>query len=350
MMSSIVPMRQPMIGADLYCDIQPVARAGWRALPPGLLIAILATLAAAFLSGRYGAPLTLMALLIGLSLNFLSADDRLAPGLAFASQHLLRVGIVLVGLRITLGQVVSLGPVALAAIAVIVALTIMTALTIGRWTGQHRAFSLIAGGGVAICGASAAMAIATTLGDQRQQRDRLALVLVGISALSAGAMVAYPILAHFLGLSDRQAGFVMGAAIHDVAQALGAGFSYSESAGHVAAIVKLTRVALLAPVLAMIAFFVPGHGGAARIGPPWFVIGFFVLAAVNSTGFIPAFATRMAEPLGNGLLAVAVTAVAIRSPLAHLLETGWKPLLVIGLATLVSLFLSLAAAGWLVAP
>jgi uncharacterized membrane protein YadS len=158
-------------------------------------------------------------------------------------------------------------------------------------------------------------------------------------------MVLYPIAAHALHMSDLRAGFLLGAAIHDVAQALGAGYSYSDAAGGIAAIVKLTRVALLAPVLAIVAVFLRGDASRAK-GPgiPWFVVGFFVLAAINSFGVIPGVVAKGAEQIAAGLLAAAVTATAIRSPLSQLLEAGPKPLFVILVSTVVAFALSLGAA------
>ncbi|MGY4395591.1 putative integral membrane protein (TIGR00698 family) [Sphingomonas sp. UYAg733] len=333
------------MAADLYGDIEPSPKASWRGYFPGLAIVAAGTLAAAFVSDHYGAPLTLMALLIGLALNFLSADTRLTPGLAFASRSLLRWGIVLVGVRITFGQIVALGPVALLCVLIIVALTIGTGILAARRFGFDTAFGTLAGGAVAICGASAAMALATTLGEKRTSQAQLTMVLVGISALSALAMVLYPIAAHALAMSDLKAGFMLGAAIHDVAQALGAGYSYSKDAGDIAAIVKLTRVAMLAPVLAIVALFLRGDASHSK-GPgiPWFVVGFFVLAGINSFGVVPVVVAKGAEQIAAGLLAAAVTATAIRSPLSQLLEAGPKPMFVILAATVVAFLLALGAA------
>ncbi len=333
------------MAADLYGDIEPSPKATWQGYLPGLMVVAAGTLAAGFISDHYGAPLTLMALLIGLALNFLSADARLNPGLAFASRSLLRWGIVLVGVRVTFGQIMSLGPVALLSVLTIVALVMGTGVLAARRFGFGSAFGVLAGGAVAICGASAALALATTLGERRVSQGQLTLVLVGISAMSAAAMVLYPILAHLLMLSDLKAGFMLGASIHDVAQTLGAGYSYSEGAGQIAAIVKLTRVALLAPVLAVVALYFPADGGKAK-GPgiPWFVIGFFALAGVNSLGVVPAMAATGAEKVASAMLAAAVTATAIRSPMRQLLEAGPRPLLVIATSTLVALGLSVAAA------
>lgn len=336
------------MGADLYGDILPDPARTWRDYPRGLLVVAAGTLAAAFIADRYGAPLTLMALLVGLALNFLSVDTRLAPGTGFASRQLLRFGIVLVGVRITFAQIWALGPVALACVIIIVALTMGVGILAARRLGQGTGFGALAGGAVAICGASAAMALAATLGEKRASQAQLTLVLVGISAMSAAAMVIYPIVAHLIGLSDNQAGFLLGAAIHDVAQSLGAGYAYSTDAGDVAAIVKLTRVALLAPMLAVVALFLPrGGDGAGSAEFPWFVIGFFAVAGINSLGVIPAPVVLGAEGMASGLLAAAVTAVAIRSPLPQLLATGARPLLVIGAATLTAFAVALGAAVFL---
>ena len=344
------PTKLPLpMAADLYGDIEPSPKATWRGYWPGLTIVAAGTLAAGFLSDHYGVPITLMALLIGLALNFLSADVRLTPGLAFASRSLLRWGIVLVGVRITVGQIIALGPMAFFCVLGIVAVAIGAGVLAARRLGFGTAFGVLAGGAVAICGASAAMALATTLGEKRAGQAQLTLVLVGISAMSAAAMMVYPLIAHALHLSDLKAGFLMGAAIHDVAQALGAGYSYSEGAGQIAAIVKLTRVALLAPVLAVVAMFLRGEGAQAKgPGVPWFVVGFFVLAGINSFGVIPAVVAGGAEKLASGLLAAAVTATAIRSPLSQLLEAGPRPLLVILAATVVAFGLALGAAWFLI--
>ncbi|MBX9732215.1 MAG: putative sulfate exporter family transporter, partial [Sphingomonas sp.] len=120
---------------------------------------------------------------------------------------------------------------------------------------------------------------------------------------------------------------------------------YSPGAGDIAAIVKLTRVALLAPALAVVALYFPKEGSKTK-GPgiPWFVVGFFVVAGIHSLGVIPPIVATGAEKLATAALAAAVTATAIRSPMRQLLEAGPKPLLVIGAATLAALVLAGAAA------
>ena len=345
MLSVTLPKPLPA-AADVYGDID-IDR-GWRSLIPGIAVSMAAALAAGYLADHYHAPLTLMALLIGLALNFLNADMRLAPGLAFASRTLLRVGIVLVGFQVTFHQMVDLGPAALVAIIAILALTMLVALVAARALGFSAAFGTLAGGSVAICGASAAMALAlaTLLGERRISQSQLAIVLVGISALSSLAMFVYPIVAAQFGLSDLAAGFLIGASIHDVAQALGAGYAYSHIAGQTAAIVKLTRVALLAPVLAVVAMAFPSdrRKGLAGLAPPWFVLGFFAVAALNSAVDLPAVIGPVTRSGTAGLLACAVAATGIRSPMKNLLGATARPMALLLIATLVALGLAAAVA------
>lgn len=337
------------VAADLYgdlLDVAPTASLGWRAYLPGLLIAGVAALAAAYLSEHYGAPIMLMALLIGLAFNFANADTRLHAGLGFASKTLLRWGIVLVGLQVTFSQIAGLGVPAFVAIAAMVALVTLSGTMTAKWIGRGAAFGTLAGGAVAICGASAALALSSVLGEKRSSQAQLTLVLVAVSAASALAMSVYPALAHMLHLTDQQAGFLMGASIHDVAQALGAGYSYSPEAGTTATVVKLTRVALLAPALAIVAACYPREDGQAKsgIGVPWFVIGFFLVCGLNSAVTLPTEVLTMAKPAATALLVLAVTATGIRSPLSLLLEQGWKSSLPVITATVISFVLALGAA------
>jgi len=335
--------------ADLYgdlLDVSPSAPLGWRAYLPGLLLTGIASLAAAYLAEHYGAPIMLMGLLIGLAFNFANADARLHPGLGFASKTLLRWGIVLVGLQVTFGQIASLGAPAFAAIAAMVAVVTLSGTFVSKFIGRGAAFGTLAGGAVAICGASAALALSSVLGEKRASQAQLTLVLVAVSAASALAMSLYPALAHMLHLTDRQAGFLMGASIHDVAQALGAGYSYSPEAGATATVVKLTRVALLAPALAVVSYVYRDDGASNRggVGVPWFVLGFLALCAVHSLVSLPQPVLDAAKPGATALLLLAVTATGIRSPMNLLLEQGWRASMPVIAATIVSFVLALGSA------
>lgn len=345
------------MAADLYGEMQldpvPVAAHRWRDFLPGVAVTAAAALAAAWLADHYRAPLVLMGLLIGLSLSFVSQDKRTHAGLDLLSQTALRLGIVFVGARITATQLVNLGPLPFAMLVAIMLVVMLVTVATARWFGQDKLAGLLAGGATAICGASAALALYTLIGKDRIDQARFTLTLVGITVASAVAMSLYPILAEQLGLSDQQAGFLIGASIHDVAQAIGGGFSFSPAAGEVATIVKLTRVALLAPMLMLVALWLarqetgaPGETTKTRIPLrlPWFITGFLALAAAGSLFPIPTVARDGATTAAQALLLLAIVATAMKAQLHLLLNQGWRSFAPIGIATLTSFLLSLGSA------
>lgn len=341
------------MAADLYGEMQleahPPARRRWRDYLPGILVTTIAALAAAWLADHYAAPLVLMGLLIGLALSFLSQDKRTHAGLDLMSQTALRVGIVLVGARITAAQLIELGPLPFALLILIMLAVIVVTVATARFFAQDRHAALLAGGATAICGASAALALYSLIGYKRVDQARFTLTLVGITVASALAMTLYPVLAAQLSLTDAQAGFLIGASIHDVAQAIGGGFSFSPEAGEVATIVKLTRVALLAPMLMLVALWLSRGGegdGLTRIPLrlPWFILGFLAVAAINSLVAIPQVAQDAAATGAQALLLLAIVATAMKARLHLLLDQGWRSFAPILVATLASFLLSLAAA------
>ncbi|SNS92521.1 YeiH family protein [Sphingopyxis indica] len=344
--------RWPM-AADLYGEMQleaaPPAQRRVRDYLPGALVTAIAALAAAWLADHYAAPIVLMGLLIGLALSFLSQDRRTHAGLDLMSQTALRIGIVLVGARITAAQLAELGPLPFALlIGIMLAVIVATTLS-ARLFGQDRDAALLAGGATAICGASAALALYSLIGDRRVDQARFTLTLVGITVASALAMTLYPVLAAQFGLSDTQAGFLIGASIHDVAQAIGGGFSFSREAGEVATIVKLTRVALLAPMLMLVALWLGRRGETAPgrripLRLPWFITGFLALAALNSLIAFPKPVQDGATTTAQALLLLAIVATAMKARLALLLDQGWRSFAPIIVATLTSFLFALAAA------
>jgi uncharacterized integral membrane protein (TIGR00698 family) len=337
----------PPAAADLYGDLldaAPETKVPWKAYFPGLAMTIVASLAAAWLSEHYGAPRMLMGLLIGLAFNFANADPKLHPGLGLASKTLLRWGIVLAGLQVTLWQIIDLGWGSFMWIAAMIGIVTSIGAITARFMGLGLSFGTLAGGAVAICGASAALALSSLLGEKRSSQAQLTLVLVTVSAASALAMSLYPALAHLAGLTDRQAGWLVGSSIHDVAQAIGAGYSISDEAGQTATIVKLTRVALLAPALAVIAMIFPAEKGQStqKAGLPWFVLGFLGLGSLHSFFALPTFVTAWSAQATSALLLLAVTATGIRSPMHLLLGQGWRSAAPVAAATLAAFALALA--------
>jgi uncharacterized integral membrane protein (TIGR00698 family) len=300
-----------------------------RVLLPGVLASGVLAAAAAFLSQHYGAPVMLMALLLGMAMNFLAAEGACVPGIEFTARTVLRLGVALLGLRITLVQIAALGGQPIALVLVSVALTIGTSIAVARLLGFRASFGLLSGGATAICGASAALAIAAALpGHPMKERATLFTVL-GVSALSTLAMIAYPMLVQLLGFDTRSAGVFIGATIHDVAQVVGAGYSLSPETGDVATFVKLLRVAMLLPVIAITVLSCRRVGvepGAKR--PPLlpgFAVGFAVLVAVNSLSIIPQAVTRLGADISQWCLIAAVAALGTKTRLRELADIGIRP-------------------------
>jgi len=251
-----------------------------RLLAPGVLACAVVGAASAFLAEHYGAPVMLFALLLGMAMNFLSTDGPCRPGIEFSARQLLRIGIALLGLRITIAQV-------------------------------------------------AALALSAAL-PAHPLKDRATLfTVIGVSALSTVAMVLYPMLTQALGLPAHEAGMFLGATIHDVAQVVGAGYSLSTEAGDTATLVKLMRVAMLLPVIVFASLLTRRAGGASggERPPllPWFAVAFVLLVAVNSTGWVPRPLLAVGNDASRWFLIAAIAGIGMKTHLKDLATVGLKP-------------------------
>ncbi|MEO0937176.1 MAG: putative sulfate exporter family transporter [Pseudomonadota bacterium] len=316
-----------------------LARAA-RAALPGVALAALIAGAAAGLASHYGAPAMLFALLIGMAFHHLSAEPRSAPGLDFASKGLLRLGVALLGLRLSFEDIASLGWAPVLAVIGLVAGTMAAGLGFARATGRASAFGTLAGGAVAICGASAALALAAVLPRHRVSERDVLFVVAAVTALSTLAMVLYPILFAALGHTPQQAGFLIGATIHDVAQVVGAGYSMSEMTGDTATFVKLQRVALLP--LAVLAAALIFREGKAGLAPPWFLTAFLVLVLANNLAPIPEVILEAARAASGWLLLTAIAALGVRTSLREMAQVGPQAATVVVGCTLLLLGAALA--------
>jgi uncharacterized integral membrane protein (TIGR00698 family) len=324
-----------------------------RSLFPGVLACAVVAAAATFLSEHYGAPVMLFALLLGMAMNFLSGDGACKPGIEFTARQVLRIGVALLGLRITLGQVGELGwqPVAIVVLSVV--LTIVVSMAVARLMGFQSLFGLLSGGAVAICGASAALALAAALPNHPQKERATLFTVVGVSALSTLAMIVYPLLAQALGLDARVAGVFLGATIHDVAQVVGAGYSLSRESGDVATFVKLMRVAMLVPVIVFAVMLTRGRAAGAgdNAGPrppllPWFAVAFALLVAVNSTGWLPQSVTHGGGEFSRWCLVASIAGIGMKTELKQLVDVGLKPVVLMLGETLFLAVLVLALLRW----
>ena len=297
---------------------------------PGLLVSVVVALAATFLSEHYGGPVMLFALLLGIAFNFLSADGPCKPGIDFTSRTVLRFGVALLGARITVSDAMMLGPTPIVLAVVGVVTTIGVGLLLSRLLGFPRLFGLLTGGAVGICGASAALAIASVLPKREDlgESDVIFTVVV-VTTLSTIAMVLYPVMLSQGHLNDTQIGIFLGATIHDVAQVVGAGFSISPEAGDAATLTKLLRVAMLVPVVLAISVVVARGEAKGRVGVPGFLVGFVAIVAVHSLGLIPAAVQSALSDVSRWALVAAIAALGMKTMLGQIVTVGPRALLLI---------------------
>jgi uncharacterized integral membrane protein (TIGR00698 family) len=326
--------------------VAPARLARLPALAPGVVLTA-AIAGVAFVLRLIPGVATLspmiLAVLLGVVLhNSIGAPPVAREGVAFSLRFVLRFSIILLGLQITAGQAAELGAGGLAAIAVALLSTLAFTILMGRALGVTRGLALLIGVGTSICGASAVLAAkAATAGDDEDAAYAVACVTV----FGTVAMFAYPLAESFLQLSPRAYGLWAGSSIHEIAQAVAAAFQGGGDAGQFGTIAKLTRVAMMAPVVIALGEMsallgLAGVGERRRPPFPWFLIGFLALAALNSLVAIP---REIAAPIGVGaafLLSMAMAAMGLHTDLRHIRSRGLRPL---ALGLLASLFISAAS-------
>lgn len=302
---------------------------------PGVLTAITIALAATFVAEHQGGPQLLYALFFGMAFNFAATGEKVRDGIEFAARQVLRFGVALLGARITVEQLSDLGSVSLAMVAGGVVATIGFGVLVGRILGRPGTEGVLTGGAVAICGASAALAISAVLPKNDDNQRFTLFTVVGVTALSTVAMVVYPSLVKLFGLDANAAAVFLGGTIHDVAQVVAAGYLISPEVGDGATFVKLFRVAMLLPVVAVVSVVFRNGAPAGKKPPllPAFLVGFAVLVLINSLGLIPKEVTEGASSLSRWCLVVAISALGVKTSFQQLAAVGWRPVAMLAVNT-----------------
>ena len=299
---------------------------------PGILVAVLIAVASKFLSNNYEVPAMLMAILIGMSLNVLSEDKKCEKGINFSSKNILYLGIILLGSRITFENILAININITFLIILAVILTILFSIFFLRLFGFQYRFGILIGGAIAICGASAALAISSVLPKDERSDERLTFVILGVTVISTICMIFYPILANFLEMDNVSAGIFFGATIHDVAQVIGAGFTLSDETGDTATIIKLFRVTLLFPVvilISLLSYKYKSNNDSNNKPPlvPYFIIFFIIMVITNSLNLIPLNLQFYLNEISSWFLLIAISAVGTKTRLQSLRIIGFIPIL-----------------------
>jgi uncharacterized integral membrane protein (TIGR00698 family) len=303
---------------------------------PGILASVTVGLAATFIAQHYNSPVMLMALLLGLGFQFLSEDTKCIKGIEFASRKLLRIGVAFLGMRITIDQIMSLGYESIAITVGGVVVTILTGYVVAHLMGRGWRFGILTGGAVAICGASAALAISSVLPKNENSERNVIFTVIAVTAMSTVAMIIYPIIVSALGLDAKDAGIFLGATIHDVAQVIGAGYSIGVETGDTATFIKLLRVSMLLPVVFLFSFLAREKGQQKGSFPiPFFVIGFALCVIANSMGYVPEVVRVGLVDLSGWCLVTAIAALGMKTSLKVLTEVGPQAIILILIETIV---------------
>lgn len=329
-------------------------RSSW----PGLLLVLALALFSRFLHGFISQPVLsksiseiLIAVLLGLLVgNLVRLNESLRAGARFALNRLLRLGIILLGLRLSLQDVAATGLTALALVVICIGAALGMAWLAGRLFRVPPKLAVLIGVGTAICGNTAIIATAPVL---KADEEEMGFAVATITLFGLLAVIFYPLIGHALGLSERAFGLWAGTAVNDTSQVVAVSAIYSPRALDVATVVKLTRNTLMAPLILLFGWLSTGilnrpESGAARFAwkklIPGFVLGFLAMALVRTlgvaTGILPqnvsqpgalqtaAAFLKTVDEISKFLILMALTGVGLNTRLASLRRLGLKPLLV----------------------
>lgn len=308
---------------------------------PGILLCGGIGALAIYLESFTGLPVMLLAIIIGLVLHRFNAIDSLTTGINWCSRQLLYIGVALMGLRIDFGDLSQAGFTAPLLVIVTLVVTLFAGFFFARAFGQSKDFSILMSGAVAICGISAAAAICAALDDCESRNQEVAITVAGITVLSTTVMIIYPMLSHAMGLDDLASGILMGGTIHNVSQAVGAGYAVSPEAGDMSVLLKLMRVSMLLPVVILISVIwgknaatpYPSLGAKIRANSPRFLIVFFILAVLSCLHLVPAPVTATGNTIAHLALVISLVAIGIKTDMRDVLTVGIKPLVSMTLTT-----------------
>lgn len=319
-----------------------------KVIAPGLLVVTAVAAIAYAISLHVPASVMLIALILGFLLyTVFGTKNYFGWGINFSANTILKFGIVCLGARINLSMIGGLGWATFLVIVVSMAATTFIGLWLGRKMGLSNALTILIVGAVSVCGSSAALALCSIFPSEEKKDTDLVFVIVGVTILSTIGMVSYPTIIMLMDVSEQKAGIILGASLHNVAQAVGSGFLVSDVAGETATVAKLSRVSLLAPYVLVISFLAgrrmqikkPNNKPAIL---PFFVIGFILVTCMNSFGFLPAIIVTGLVFLSKASLIVSIAAIGMQTSFGQVLTINKSAIV---LMILLTLFLFMCSAG-----
>jgi uncharacterized integral membrane protein (TIGR00698 family) len=310
---------------------------------PGILVCAFLAVAAGYIA-TFGGSGVLWALVAGIAIaSFWQPSPAFADGIEFCGKHVLRLGVAMLGFQISASALQVLDVATIGALAAAVLIILAIGYAAGPLLGIDRYLALVLAASVAICGAAAAAAFAVAVPREQVSKRDLGCTIGIVSLLSLAAMLAYPPLASLLRLDAFETGVLLGASIHEVVHAVGAGYSVDTTTGDVATVTKLMRVALLAPALMLVVVACGEKAKAAPIArPPLFLVAFVAFAAANVAGLVPHAFAGIAAPTSRFCLLMAMAAIGLMLPWRSVFSYGWRPVALLLLLSAI-LFVLMAA-------
>lgn len=306
----------------------------------------------------------LLAVLLGLFIrNALSVSRSCEAGINFALERVLRLGIILLGLRLSLQDVASTGGAAMLLVFTCIVIALSTAFVIGRLFKIPPRLTALIGVGTCICGNTAIVATAPAIGAKEEE---VSFAVAVITLFGLMAVIVYPVIGHKLGLSNAAFGLWAGTAVNDTSQVVAVGAAYSQASLNIATIVKLMRNTIMAPLIILIGLLLnskkTSEGALPSTVPrdgiliPWFVIGFLTMSLIRtvgiSAGILPqdinrpgtlqmaASILRAFDEIAKFAILTALAGVGLGTHLQVVLKIGLKPFM---LGLCVSVVLSIAS-------
>lgn len=272
-----------------------------------------------------------IAILVGILWRALMGVPEYAgPGIGFASKKLLRYGIILMGIRLNLNSIMAAGPQIIVLDASIIALAIVIICSLGKVFAIEKKLTLLTAVGTGICGAAAIAAIAPTI---NSKEDETVVAVATVAILGTAGSILYVLLQPFLGLNLNEYGIFAGATLHEVAHVVAASQPVGGATLDMAVLTKLGRVALLIPVALGTSLWFnltdkekERTTGWRDIAIPWFILGFFALSFLNTSGLIPKDLTTTMLQASSLLLTVAMAGMGLSVDLAQFKRMGLKSL------------------------
>ncbi|MFE1936549.1 YeiH family protein [Streptomyces sp. NPDC059474] len=306
-----------------------------RSLAPGLFVVAVGTAAAFSLNKLVPAVSALtVAVVLGIAVGG-RLPAKTHEGLGWATKKFLRLGVVLLGLQLGLGEVFGLGVGKVLAVVVTVLVTFFGTLLLGRLIRVSRGLALMVATGFSICGASAIAAMDSVT---ESDKEDVATAVTLVTLYGSAAIALVPFVGEALGMSPERLGAWAGLSVHEVAQVVAAASPAGAGAVAIAVVTKLTRVVLLAPMVAGVSIVQRRQGGAAtgKRPPivPLFVLGFLMMMLVRSSGIVPSTTLSVVKVVTTLLFAAALFGLGSGVKIGALLRAGKRGLALGALSTL----------------